>query len=244
MPNRIIRGDLLDSESYGSVNDSARLFFIHLCLLADDLGCVSLAPVFLRRRAFIRYAESQEVDHLLSMLMDADLVRIYEAGGARYGFIPKFRQRLQRAWAKHPQPPVSLYQDDEHALSQFNKINNLTKKSTVGQPIDNRSTTDIQPPEVEVEVEEKRESAPKAKGSRLAVDALPDDWREWCSAQAPHLDPAKTFDRFSDYWKSVSGSKGVKLDWFATWRNWCRNEKGSFLQAQKPHTAPALRGAK
>ena len=29
-------------------------------------------------------------------------------------------------------------------------------------------------------------------------------------------------DKFRDYWLSVSGSKGVKLDWQATWRNWVR----------------------
>ena len=31
-------------------------------------------------------------------------------------------------------------------------------------------------------------------------------------------------DRFGDYWRGVSGAKGVKLDWLATWRNWVRKE--------------------
>lgn len=36
-----------------------------------------------------------------------------------------------------------------------------------------------------------------------------------------------TFNEFNDYWIGVAGAKGVKLDWLATWRNWCRraNEK-------------------
>lgn len=29
-------------------------------------------------------------------------------------------------------------------------------------------------------------------------------------------------DRFRDYWLSVPGTKGVKLDWPAVWRNWVR----------------------
>jgi hypothetical protein len=33
----------------------------------------------------------------------------------------------------------------------------------------------------------------------------------------------KTFDQFKDYWISQAGQKGVKLDWFATWRNWVRS---------------------
>ena len=28
---------------------------------------------------------------------------------------------------------------------------------------------------------------------------------------------------FKDYWISQAGQKGVKLDWFATWRNWVRS---------------------
>jgi hypothetical protein len=34
-------------------------------------------------------------------------------------------------------------------------------------------------------------------------------------------------DEFRDYWISVPGSKGVKLDWLATWRNWIRRSKPS-----------------
>jgi hypothetical protein len=31
-------------------------------------------------------------------------------------------------------------------------------------------------------------------------------------------------DEFRDYWVAVPGSKGCKLDWLATWRNWVRKE--------------------
>lgn len=30
-------------------------------------------------------------------------------------------------------------------------------------------------------------------------------------------------DKFGDYWRAISGQKGNKLDWDATWRNWVRN---------------------
>lgn len=36
------------------------------------------------------------------------------------------------------------------------------------------------------------------------------------------LDIAREAARFHDYWKARAGSGGVKLDWEATWRNWCR----------------------
>lgn len=38
------------------------------------------------------------------------------------------------------------------------------------------------------------------------------------------LSPQNVFEKFADYWRGVSGSKGTKLDWDATWRNWCRSE--------------------
>lgn len=32
-------------------------------------------------------------------------------------------------------------------------------------------------------------------------------------------------DKFRDHWIAASGAKACKVDWVATWRNWCRNEK-------------------
>jgi hypothetical protein len=29
-------------------------------------------------------------------------------------------------------------------------------------------------------------------------------------------------DKFRDHWHSQPGQKGTKVDWSATWRNWCR----------------------
>ena len=40
------------------------------------------------------------------------------------------------------------------------------------------------------------------------------------------LDPAAVRDRFVDYWIAKPGAGGVKLDWPATWRNWCRRDRG------------------
>lgn len=46
----------------------------------------------------------------------------------------------------------------------------------------------------------------------------------WARENAPGIDHAAVTDRFVDYWRGISGSKGVKLDWTATWRNWLRRE--------------------
>lgn len=38
------------------------------------------------------------------------------------------------------------------------------------------------------------------------------------------IDPDATADTFRDYWIAVPGSRGLKLDWTATWQNWCRRD--------------------
>ncbi len=76
--------------------------------------------------------------------------------------------------------------------------------------------------ERETETETKKEN--KQRGSRLANDfSFPIEWEQFCKEQRPELHPTRTFDQFKDYWVSQAGQKGVKLDWFATWRNWVRN---------------------
>ena len=62
------------------------------------------------------------------------------------------------------------------------------------------------------------------KGSRLhPTFTMPDEWGEFCEQERPDLIPNKVFNQFKDYWISQAGQKGVKLDWFATWRNWVRS---------------------
>jgi uncharacterized protein YdaU (DUF1376 family) len=62
------------------------------------------------------------------------------------------------------------------------------------------------------------------RGSRLPQDFFfPKDWCDFIVEQRPELNAQKTFDQFKDYWIAQAGQKGVKLDWFATWRNWVRS---------------------
>ena len=76
--------------------------------------------------------------------------------------------------------------------------------------------------ETERETETKKEK--KALGKRLANDfSFPLEWEQFCQQTRPELSPVKTFDQFKDYWIAQAGQKGVKLDWFATWRNWVRS---------------------
>jgi hypothetical protein len=131
----------------------ARWLFVIILLSADDVGLFEATEFKLARRADVN---RDVAGKLMTMLSDADLVRLYQFGDKRYGFIPKFRQRLQIKNLKHPIPPDALYADDQDALSKFK---DLASKTTVGAPVGSSCTTDAQPSEAEVEVEaEKRVS--------------------------------------------------------------------------------------
>jgi uncharacterized protein YdaU (DUF1376 family) len=70
---------------------------------------------------------------------------------------------------------------------------------------------------------------PSKRGEREArATRLPSDWsltpERRAIAETEHLDPERTFSKFSNYWRSASGAKARKVDWEATWRNWCMSE--------------------
>lgn len=80
-----------------------------------------------------------------------------------------------------------------------------------------------------------KKSKDSARATRLPSSwALPLEWGNWAMQERPELsrDQVKAIaDKFHDYWLGKAGKDGAKLDWFATWRNWVRNER-----SDKPRT--------
>jgi DNA-binding Lrp family transcriptional regulator len=65
-----------------------------------------------------------------------------------------------------------------------------------------------------------------SKGRRMYDSwTLPDEWAAWAKGERPDLNIKEVSEIFRDYYLGVSGSKGIKRDWLATWRNWVRREK-------------------
>jgi len=78
--------------------------------------------------------------------------------------------------------------------------------------------------DTDTDTESDKKKEKKTLGKRLASDfSFPKEWEDFCQQTRPELSPVKTFDQFKDYWIAQAGQKGVKLDWFATWRNWVRS---------------------
>lgn len=99
--------------------------------------------------------------------------------------------------------------------------------------VNDRSTT-VEPPLArngrELEPELEREEPPAAPSERQAPrgSRLWPDWNPSADDEAfaagLGLPVGEVADNFRDYWTAKAGKDGVKLDWPATWRGWCRRE--------------------
>jgi len=217
MPDRLIRDELLNSERYWSVSDEAKLLYIHLILSADDTARYSGKNFTLRTRCFSgRGMESNRMEILLTELVDQDLIRLYFVNDERFIFIPRFKQRLRFVNSKYPEPP--------------NEINDIViKKTDLSQTKDSPKTDSSQ----QKRREEKRSNTnvtKVTKGSRFDLQEIPEEWFLFCKTERSDLNPNSIFEGFKDYWISLAGSKGVRSDWFAVWRNWVRNQKQSEIK--------------
>lgn len=85
------------------------------------------------------------------------------------------------------------------------------------------------------DVKEKHSSE---RGSRLTLTELPSDWKAFADKEDSELDPYRLFDNFHDYWTGLSGSRAIKKDWSATWRNFVRSFKNSPDWKRRPMLKP------
>jgi hypothetical protein len=95
----------------------------------------------------------------------------------------------------------------------------------------------VTPPDTDTDTEEKKEepngSSKEKRGTRLPDDFYPDATAQELAEKLKLTasESQEAFENFLDYWRSVPGAKGVKLDWQATFRNWLRNS----ASRRKPH---------
>lgn len=113
----------------------------------------------------------------------------------------------------------SKYQDTDVVPNQEDN-----QQATNEQPTTNQQLTTIQ--------EHKHirsKSISSSKGTRLPQDAiLTATWGNLALEIRPDWandDVRIEYEAFKDYWIAKAGKDGVKLDWLATWRNWCRNSR-------------------
>lgn len=82
------------------------------------------------------------------------------------------------------------------------------------------NTTDIQTDKTDIQTDKDIDGENLSRAARAS--RLPEDWQPADEPEIPSSIVSREWPKFLDYWRSVPGGKGRKLDWQATWRNWCR----------------------
>lgn len=130
----------------------------------------------------------------------------------------------RRAWDRERK----RRQREEKRLAEMSATSTGNPADSTGNPPDASCIIREKKEEaIQVEVKEKKESKRVARGTRVPPDfSIDDDDRAFAASLGipPDAVEAET-PQFIDYWSSVAGAKGVKLDWKATWRNRMRDLK-------------------
>ena len=116
-------------------------------------------------------------------------------------------------------PPVKAHMPDTRYQKLEKKESNSDSEISSQVDREGRSQATAAPP---------NDASPnRTRGTRLPDDwTLPDDWRTEALARLstfnlPLVDLDLEAEKFRNHWRAARGVKGVKLNWRATWFNWC-----------------------
>jgi uncharacterized protein YdaU (DUF1376 family) len=202
----------------GTVNlsDRERGIYWQLCALIYSHG----GPVLesdLRQVCSSRSRDYQQaIDHLLS------LHKITKDG-------PYLSQKRAIAELERSQERARRSTENGHKGGRpSNKINDVENPglSGVSRARAHHQPSTINHTDKEPDGSLSGKQEPAHVGSNGRGTRLSEAWRpsaeDVAFAVGLGLDAGAIADEFADYWRAVPGGKGIKLDWDATWRNWCR----------------------
>jgi len=218
---RNIKPAIMTNDELAELDPLARLLFIYLWMLADRSGRLEDRPKKIKGEA-LPY-DNADVDAMLSELQASGFILRYQVEGHRLIQIVNFAKHqtphIREADSSLPEPVQSTakavprqVQGDGEALPR--SPDSLIPDSLIPDSLiaDSGAT-----------------EAPAPKGKRLPAEwMLPDAWREWALNEFKTWLPEtvqREADRFKDFWTAKPGKDGVKSDWLATWRNWCRGAR-------------------
>ena len=134
MPDRIIRDELLDSDRWLSLRrNTHRLAYLCLLLRCDALGNMEATDGALWRawRDPLALTDRAAIFDLLGALVDADLVRIYQAEGdaKRYAHLPRTRFPLRYVYRICPISPWTT-DEQKQILEKFSRGARMVRTSS------------------------------------------------------------------------------------------------------------------
>lgn len=215
---RTIKPEFFTSEDIVSLSPYARLLYIALWCEADKEGRMAWKP----RTFKMRYlpADDVAIDALCAEIIDAGLVKLYGEG---YAYIPAFHAHQHI----NPRESVSQLPEPPDSDAQATRKPRVSDASGTREPRD--SDAQVGREGKGKEGLDAAQGAATTRGYRLPNDwVLPKPWGEWALEEFKTWTPDVVrveADKFRDFWCSKAGREAAKLDWQATWRNWCRNAK-------------------
>ena len=241
--SRNIKPGFFTNDELAELPALTRLLFIGLWTLADRDGRLEDRPK--KIKAECMPYDDMDADEALSSLCRAGFITRYESDGVRCIQVNN--------WCKHQNPHVkesasTLPAPCEHHASTGQEPGSpqpeparaglipdsgflipdsspLIPDSFVGA-----ATAAALPafPAQQAKAPASDAKASAQRGSRLSKDwRLPKPWGEWAVSELrwPESAVRSEADKFRDYWTAKSGKDATKVDWEATWRNWCRNAR-------------------
>ena len=116
MPDRVLRGAILTSESVDALSFGGEVFYRRLMSVVDDFGRYDArAKVLLAALYPLKIGDVSlgDVNGWLEECMTAGLVTLYRVNGAPYLQIEKFNQRVRQMKSRWPGPDGAEPDDDE-----------------------------------------------------------------------------------------------------------------------------------
>ena len=208
---RMFAKTIIDSDAFLDMPLSTQALYFHLSMRADDDG-------FLNNAKKIQRTIGANDDDF-KILLGKNFIIPFEDGVC-----------VVKHWLIHNYIQKDRYKETvytEHKEKLSIKNNNVYTMDT--NCIQDVSSLEAQVRLGEVSLGKSKVSKENhARGSRLPNDWIaPQQFIDFCNSERPDLNANLIAELFKDYWISVAGSKGVKADWFATWRNWVRRQDAS-----------------
>ena len=223
MRARSLKPAIFKNELLAVADPSYMVTFIGLWCAADREGRLEDRPA--RLHFEINPGRAYAVtEQALAWLEQNGFIQRYQVDGGAYISIPAFVKHQtphqNEKPSALPEPPLAT--KDASAFNQGGKHFALTPDSGLLTPDCGQLTPDS--PTTETAVSDRG----KPRTTDKSAKRLPDDFEltkeRRAVAEAERLPADRTFDKFVDYWRSASGARARKMDWDATWRNWCRTE--------------------
>ena len=157
----------------------------------------------------------------------ARLIRMKDRGEQIETVLSEFFSLTDDGWVnRRCEDEISRMQDKQAKARTSAAASVKARNANAQRTLNERSTSvELPTPTPTPTPKEENPPTPRKRGERISDSWEPgDEGRTFAltlgiSGERFNSEAA----RFCDYWSSQPGMKGVKTDWPATWRNWCRN---------------------